>query len=58
MGQKQDSANLIPVNHLNTSSTDDSKLKSELTVLHRKYTRLEQKEKRIQVKKKQELFYV
>jgi hypothetical protein len=52
MGQKQDSANLIPVNHLNTSSTDDSKLKSELTVLHRKYTRLEQKEKRIQVKRK------
>ncbi len=52
MGQKQDGTNLIPVNHLNTSSTDDSKLKSELTVLHRKYTRLEQKEKRIQVKRK------
>ncbi|UJR26288.1 hypothetical protein I4U23_007626 [Adineta vaga] len=46
--QKQDNTNITPVNHLNSSLPGDSKLKSELTLLHRKYTRLEQKEKRIQ----------
>ncbi len=47
--QKQDNTNLTPVNHTNTSLPGDSKLKSELTLLQRKYNRLEQKEKRIQV---------
>ncbi|CAF0816111.1 unnamed protein product [Adineta ricciae] len=46
--QKQDSTNIIPVNHPSSISPGDSKLKSELTLLHRKYARLEQKEKRIQ----------
>ncbi|CAF3662340.1 unnamed protein product [Adineta steineri] len=46
--QKQDNTNLLPVNHSNSTLPGDSKLKSELTLLHRKYTRLEQKEKRIQ----------
>ncbi|CAF3137222.1 unnamed protein product [Rotaria sp. Silwood2] len=36
------------VNHPNISLLDDSKLKAGLTLLHRKYMRLEQKEKRIQ----------
>lgn len=47
--QKQDNTNLIPVSHGNTSLPGDSKLKSELTLLQRKYNRLEQKEKRVQV---------
>jgi len=34
---------------MNSSLPGDSKLKSELTLLQRKYNRLEQKEKRIQV---------
>jgi len=40
----------VPVNHLNTSLPGDSKLKAELTLLHRKYIRLEQKEKCFQVR--------
>ena len=55
--QKQDNNNLIPVNHPNTSLPGDSKLKSELTLLQRKYNRLEQKEKRIQVIFKKFKFY-
>lgn len=47
--QKQDNTNLIPVNHTNSNLPGDSKLRSELTLLQRKYNRLEQKEKRIQV---------
>ena len=47
--QTQDNTNLVPVNHANSSLPGDSKLKSELTLLQRKYSRLEQKEKRIQV---------
>ncbi|CAF3629264.1 unnamed protein product [Adineta steineri] len=46
--QKQEDANLTPVNHQNTTLPSDSKLKAELTLLHKKYIRLEQKEKRIQ----------
>ena len=52
MEQKQDHTNLIPINHANSTLPGDSKLKSELTLLHRKYNRLEQKEKRIQVNSK------
>jgi len=48
--QKQDSTNIAPVTHTNTTLPSDSKLKSELILLQRKYNRLEQKEKRIQVK--------
>ncbi|CAF2509698.1 unnamed protein product [Rotaria sp. Silwood2] len=48
MEQKQDNTNLMPVNHANSSLPGDSKLKSELTLLQRKFFRLEQKEKRIQ----------
>ncbi|UJR22741.1 hypothetical protein I4U23_025773 [Adineta vaga] len=48
MEQKQDNTNLTPVNHPNSSLPGDSKLKAELTLLHKKYIRLEQKEKRIQ----------
>jgi hypothetical protein len=39
----------MPVNSVKSSSSGDSKLRSELTLLQRKYNRLEQKEKRIQV---------
>ncbi|CAF4566507.1 unnamed protein product, partial [Rotaria magnacalcarata] len=35
-------------NYPNISLPNDPKLKLELTLLHRKYTRLEQKQKRIQ----------
>jgi hypothetical protein len=48
---------------MNSSLPGDSKLKSELTLLQRKYNRLEQKEKRIQVienffqKKKKFLYF-
>ncbi len=51
------------MNHTNSSLPGDSKLKSELTLLQRKYNRLEQKEKRIQVienffqKKKKFLYF-
>ncbi|CAF0889778.1 unnamed protein product [Adineta ricciae] len=48
MEQKQDDTSLPPANHTNTSLPGDSKLKAELTLLHKKYIRLEQKEKRIQ----------
>ncbi|CAF3182883.1 unnamed protein product [Rotaria socialis] len=48
MEQKQDNTNLIPVVQPNFASPSDSKLKSELTLLQKKYNRLEQKEKRIQ----------
>ena len=47
--QKHDTTNLIPMNHTNTSLPGDSKLRAELTLLQRKFNRLEQKEKRIQV---------
>jgi hypothetical protein len=50
MEQKQDDTNFSTVNHTNTSLPGDSKLKSELTLLQRKYIRLEQKDKCIQVK--------
>lgn len=50
--QKQDDTNISTVNHGNTSLPGDSKLKAELTLLQRKYIRLEQKEKCIQVKRK------
>lgn len=39
----------MPVNHPSITLPGDSKLKSELTLLQKKYNRLEQKEKRIQV---------
>ncbi|CAF4626294.1 unnamed protein product [Rotaria sp. Silwood1] len=48
MEQKQDNTNLMPVSHVNSTLPGDSKLKSELTLLQRKFHRLEQKEKRIQ----------
>ena len=50
MEQKHDNANLAPMNHPNSNLPGDSKLRSELTLLQRKYNRLEQKEKRIQVR--------
>jgi hypothetical protein len=50
MERKQDDTNFSTVNHTNTSLPGDSKLKSELTLLQRKYIRLEQKDKCIQVK--------
>jgi hypothetical protein len=37
------------INHVKTNLSSDSKFKAELTLLQRKYIRLEQKEKRIQV---------
>lgn len=55
--QKQDNTNLAPVNHANSNLPGDSKLKSELTLLQRKYNRLEQKEKRIQVIHQKKIFY-
>jgi hypothetical protein len=55
--QKQDNTNLVPVNHVNSSLPGDSKLRSELTLLQRKYNRLEQKEKRIQVNSLQILLH-
>ena len=51
MEQKQDDTSLPSTNYTNTSLPGDSKLKAELTLLHKKYIRLEQKEKRIQVRK-------
>ncbi|CAF3702022.1 unnamed protein product, partial [Rotaria sordida] len=48
MEQKQDNTNFMPISHANSSLPGDSKLKSELTLLQRKFYRLEQKEKRIQ----------
>jgi hypothetical protein len=39
----------MPVNNVKSNSSGDSKLRSELILLQRKYNRLEQKEKRIQV---------
>ena len=44
--------NLMTVNHTKTTLPGDSKLKAELTLLQRKYIRLAQKEKRIQVNEK------
>lgn len=46
---REDPVTIIP-NPPNMNSLNDSKLKLEMTLLYRKYIRLEQKQKRIQVK--------
>ena len=49
MEKKQDESKLINVNHQSGSTSTDAKLKAEFTLLQRKFIRLEQKEKRLQV---------
>lgn len=49
MERKQEESKLISVNHSSASTSTEAKLKAEMTLLQRKFIRLEQKEKRIQV---------
>lgn len=49
MEKKQDESKLINVNHPSGSTSTDAKLKAEFTLLQRKFIRLDQKEKRLQV---------
>lgn len=51
MEKKQDESKLINVAHPSGGTSTDAKLKAELTLLQRKFTRLEQKEKCLQVTK-------
>ena len=51
MEKKQEETKIININHSTVSTSTEAKLKAEMILLQRKYIRLEQKEKRIQVNK-------